>query len=239
MTRREFLKTSTVSGSSLAILGVSRARTAAANATAPLTARPADPRARLPDLSPAKWIWYPSGRTLQNTFILFRRDLNLPARPHRATGWIAADSRYRLEVNGQRMQWGPGDRASSNAGTCARCRKSSTRGSIRTAGASPTSRSRKTGWRRCRCPVPRTNPRSSPATTSTCSISVAGLRTPNSGPAAFPCCASRSCRCRSSRSRSGWNGSVRRRNTSSSVRQRRSRKSASRALPKPRQACGR
>jgi hypothetical protein len=107
MTRREFLKTSTVSGSSLAILGVSRARTAAANATAPLTARPADPRARLPDLSPAKWIWYPSGRTLQNTFILFRRDLNLPARPHRATGWIAADSRYRLEVNGQRMQWGP------------------------------------------------------------------------------------------------------------------------------------
>jgi hypothetical protein len=33
--------------------------------------------------------------------------LDLPARPVRATGWIAADTRYRLEVNGQRIQWGP------------------------------------------------------------------------------------------------------------------------------------
>jgi hypothetical protein len=65
------------------------------------------PRAKLPDLSPARWIWYPSGRTLQNTFILFRRELDLAARPRRATGWIAADSRYRLEVNGTRVQWGP------------------------------------------------------------------------------------------------------------------------------------
>jgi len=63
--------------------------------------------APLPDLTPARWIWYPSSRTLPNTFILFRRPLQLAARPRRATGWICADSRYRLEVNGQRVQWGP------------------------------------------------------------------------------------------------------------------------------------
>jgi hypothetical protein len=61
----------------------------------------------LPDLSPARWIWYPSGRTLQNTFLLFRREIECNGGPNRARGWIAADSRYRLEVNGQRVQWGP------------------------------------------------------------------------------------------------------------------------------------
>ncbi len=59
------------------------------------------------NLSPATWIWFPSGRTLANTFVLFRRELTLPARPQRAAGWITADSRYRLTVNGQRVQWGP------------------------------------------------------------------------------------------------------------------------------------
>jgi alpha-L-rhamnosidase len=59
------------------------------------------------DLSPAKWIWYPSGRTLQNTFVLFRREINLEREPLRAKGWIIADSRYQLFVNGQRVQWGP------------------------------------------------------------------------------------------------------------------------------------
>ena len=62
---------------------------------------------RLPDLAPGQWIWYPSGRTLPNTFILFRREVNLAARPRRAVGWIAADSRYRLKVNGKRIQFGP------------------------------------------------------------------------------------------------------------------------------------
>jgi hypothetical protein len=59
------------------------------------------------DLSPARWIWFPGTRTLQNTFILFRREIELSAAPRRATGWITADSRYRLTVNGQRIQWGP------------------------------------------------------------------------------------------------------------------------------------
>jgi hypothetical protein len=59
------------------------------------------------DLSPAKWIWYPSGRTLPNTFVFFRRQFTLKAPVRRATGWICADSRYLLHINGSRAQWGP------------------------------------------------------------------------------------------------------------------------------------
>jgi hypothetical protein len=59
------------------------------------------------DLSPAKWIWYPSERTLQNTFILFRKEITLNKAQASAKGWIIADSRYQLFVNGQRVQWGP------------------------------------------------------------------------------------------------------------------------------------
>ena len=59
------------------------------------------------NLEPAKWIWLPSSRTLPNTFVLFRKELTLEAVPARAAGWITADSRYRLTVNGRRVQWGP------------------------------------------------------------------------------------------------------------------------------------
>lgn len=62
---------------------------------------------RILDLSPAKWIWYPSDRVLQNTFVLFRKEFNLNSVPDSAIGWILADSRYQLFVNGQRVQWGP------------------------------------------------------------------------------------------------------------------------------------
>ena len=65
------------------------------------------PRTSLPDLAPARWIWYPSGRTLPSTFVLFRRAIHLAVRPRRALGWICADSRYQLQVNGQRVQFGP------------------------------------------------------------------------------------------------------------------------------------
>lgn len=58
-------------------------------------------------LSPGKWIWYPSGRTLINTFVLFRREFQLANLPKSAQGWIAADSRYEIYLNGQRVQWGP------------------------------------------------------------------------------------------------------------------------------------
>lgn len=59
------------------------------------------------NLAPAKWIWMPSRRCLPNTFVLFRRELNLDRVPAQATGWLTADSRYRLTVNGERIQWGP------------------------------------------------------------------------------------------------------------------------------------
>lgn len=60
------------------------------------------------DLSPAKWIWYPGDRSnLPNTVILFRRTVNLKAAPRSARGWINGESRYKLEVNAKRIQWGP------------------------------------------------------------------------------------------------------------------------------------
>ena len=45
------------------------------------------------DLEPAKWIWYPSSRTPQNTFVLFRKDFEVRELPCNAKGWIVADSR--------------------------------------------------------------------------------------------------------------------------------------------------
>lgn len=59
------------------------------------------------DLSPAKWIWFPSQRTLANTFVLFRQEVDLTEVPTAVRGWISADSRYRLYVNGIPVQWGP------------------------------------------------------------------------------------------------------------------------------------
>jgi hypothetical protein len=108
MNRRDFLKRSAASSTSVLLAQIAPAavaspiRNSIEPASVPNAARP-----MLPDLRPASWIWYPSGRTLPGTFILFRRQLRLPAKPRRATGWICADSRYRLEVNGQRVQWGP------------------------------------------------------------------------------------------------------------------------------------
>ena len=57
--------------------------------------------------SDAKWIWLPSQRTLANTFVLFRRQLVLPSPVAACRGFIFVDSRYRLFVNGRRVQFGP------------------------------------------------------------------------------------------------------------------------------------
>ncbi|MCL5097815.1 MAG: alpha-L-rhamnosidase N-terminal domain-containing protein [Candidatus Omnitrophica bacterium] len=109
MTRREFIKNSAMTGSALLLINpettLEGARADLGNVTVP-GAIPIAP-IELPDLSPARWLWYPSGRCLQNTFVLFRREVRLGTKPRRATGWIAADSRYLLEVNGKRVQWGP------------------------------------------------------------------------------------------------------------------------------------
>lgn len=59
------------------------------------------------DLAPAKWIWLPAGRTLPNTELFFKKEIHLDTLPSTASGWIFADSRYLLRVNGKRVQWGP------------------------------------------------------------------------------------------------------------------------------------
>ena len=59
------------------------------------------------DLSPARWIWLPSQRCLPNTFVLFRHTFDLSSAPVSAEGWLLADSRYRLFVNGECVQQGP------------------------------------------------------------------------------------------------------------------------------------
>lgn len=59
------------------------------------------------DLTPAKWIWYPCARVLQNTVILFRKELIIDSKIKSAKGWILGDSRYKLFVNGAYIQFGP------------------------------------------------------------------------------------------------------------------------------------
>lgn len=59
------------------------------------------------DLSPAKWIWFPAGRTLPNTFFHFRKTINIAKQIKKAKGWILGESRYTLFCNGQRLQFGP------------------------------------------------------------------------------------------------------------------------------------
>ena len=60
-----------------------------------------------PDMRPAKWIWLPSQRTLCNTFVLFRKVFEIDGEVTNANGWITADSRYNLTVNGRLVQRGP------------------------------------------------------------------------------------------------------------------------------------
>ena len=112
--RREFLKSSGLAAFSAAVTPAAVAAEAAKSSEAPgasVAPFPVKPFESAPgdtlDLSPAKWLWYPGDRMLPNTFVLFRRVLQLKAKPKKATGWIIGDSRYLLEVNGRRLQWGP------------------------------------------------------------------------------------------------------------------------------------
>ena len=47
------------------------------------------------------WIWYPAYRPLPNSFVFFRKELTVDSAIVSAKGRIAADSRYRLYVNGK------------------------------------------------------------------------------------------------------------------------------------------
>jgi len=105
--RRDFFKSGTIGGFTL--LNLQNMSPKPANAGQPVTntipqSHPSDKKL---DLSPARWIWYPSQRTLPNTFVLFRREIDLPEKPVKASGWILGDSRYLLQLNGKRVQFGP------------------------------------------------------------------------------------------------------------------------------------
>jgi len=108
--RRNFFKTSAIGGATLMMgAGFSPKQEIKPDYT---NARLSVQELQLPskyalDLSPSRWIWYPSARTLANTFILFRKTISILKEIKSATGWILGDSRYLLEVNGTRVQWGP------------------------------------------------------------------------------------------------------------------------------------
>jgi Bacterial alpha-L-rhamnosidase C-terminal domain len=59
------------------------------------------------DLAPAQWIWHPAQRTLPNTIFFFRKEVQIDKKVKQAKGWILGDSRYRLLLNGERLQFGP------------------------------------------------------------------------------------------------------------------------------------
>lgn len=114
LSRRSFLQSGALAGAGLLLPETeARAQTPgappidASEIAARLATEASGSTPRTLDLSPAKWIWYPSRRTLQNTFVLFRREFTLASAPRVARGWILGESRYQLRVNGVRVQFGP------------------------------------------------------------------------------------------------------------------------------------
>lgn len=103
-TRRDFIQQSLIAGSTIFISG----QPAAANGNdQPGHTEIAAQQNKVLDLSPAKWIWLPAGRTLPNTILLFARRITLKDRPLKARGYILGESRYKLYANGKRVQFGP------------------------------------------------------------------------------------------------------------------------------------
>jgi hypothetical protein len=82
-------------------------RTAAASEVggAPRASEDAAGESAMPS-TPA-WIWSDPRGTDRNAFALFRRVLDLPARPDHAELHLFADARYRLRVNGDVVNYGP------------------------------------------------------------------------------------------------------------------------------------
>ena len=58
------------------------------------------------DLAPARWVWL-DATVAPASSVLFRRTFELSAIPATAGGWILVPTRYRLSVNGRRVQSGP------------------------------------------------------------------------------------------------------------------------------------
>ncbi len=109
-TRRDFFKSGAIGGASLLLMtGASQQQSKQIDYKLVSIRKegPQIPSRYHLDLAPARWIWYPSQRTLANTFILFRKTLRIEKKLHSAKGWILGDSRYLLHVNGKRIQWGP------------------------------------------------------------------------------------------------------------------------------------
>ena len=109
--RRNFIKTSALSGSGLLFsdkLSGTNKVCEESKLPIPVPLSPNHHSILNPiDLSPARWIWYPMERCLANTVILFRKTIKLNKIPQKALGYILADSRYKLTINGERIQWGP------------------------------------------------------------------------------------------------------------------------------------
>ena len=56
----------------------------------------------------AHWIWQPTDKPDQdNTYVYFRRTLELPTVPREAITRVSADTHYRLFINGNLVGWGP------------------------------------------------------------------------------------------------------------------------------------
>ena len=56
----------------------------------------------------ARWIWSAEAPSpLPGTFVLFRKEFSIGKKPMSCAGRIFADTRYRLFVNGRRVQSGP------------------------------------------------------------------------------------------------------------------------------------
>ncbi len=109
--RRNFIKTSALSGSGLLFsdkLSGTNKVSEESKLPIPVPLSPNHHSILNPiDLSPARWIWCPMQRCLANTVILFRKTIKLNNSPKKALGYILADSRYKLTINGERIQWGP------------------------------------------------------------------------------------------------------------------------------------
>jgi len=109
ISRRGFIKASSLTGGALLLpaQGIS-GHPADKGSSVPVPLPGKDPATfRQLDLSPARWIWFPMERCLPSTVILFRREVELKEDPVSARGYILADSRYKLYLNGERLQFGP------------------------------------------------------------------------------------------------------------------------------------